>query len=94
MSGTRPLRDLATFTVLRRLTPLKITSEAAKTRAEPYNTIVGELPEMRRDTVSLTKQAVTENRRADVLVNNRSEGNALTTGQALSGPMREGSGSC
>jgi len=73
--------------------PLKITDEAAKTRAEPYNTIVGELPERRRDTVSVTKQAVTEYRRAYVLVNTRSEGNALTTGQALSDPMREGSSS-
>jgi len=72
---------------------LKITDEAAKTRAEPYNTIVGELLERRRDTVRLTNQAVTEYRCAYVLVNNRSEGNALTTGQALSDPMREGSGS-
>ena len=69
----------APFTVLRLLTPLKISYEAAKKRAEPYNKIVGELPEMRRDTVSLVKQAVAENRQAYVLVNNRAEGNAPLT---------------
>ena len=42
----------APFTVLRLLTPLKMTYEAAKKRAEPYTKIVGELPEMRRDTVN------------------------------------------
>ena len=39
---------------------------------------------MRRDTVQLVRQAVSENRRAYVLVNNRSEGNAPLTVQALS----------
>ncbi len=73
----------APFTVLRLLTPLKISYEAAKKRAEPYNKIVGELPEMRRDTVSLVKEAVADHRRAYVLVNNRSEGNAPLTVQAL-----------
>ncbi len=73
----------APFTVLRLLTPLKISYEAAKKRAEPYNKIVGELPEMRQDTVSLVKQAVADNRRAFVLVNNRSEGNAPLTIQSL-----------
>ena len=73
----------APFTVLRLLTPLKISYVAAKKRAEPYNKIVGELPEMRRDTVSLVKQAVAENRQAYVLVNNRAEGNAPLTVEAL-----------
>jgi uncharacterized protein YecE (DUF72 family) len=73
----------APFTVLRLLTPLNMSYEAAKKRAEPYNKIVGELPDMRRETVSLVKQAVAENRRAYVLVNNRSEGNAPLTVQAL-----------
>ncbi len=69
--------------VLRLLTPLTMTYEAAKKRAEPYNKIVGELPEMRRDTVNLVKQAIGEKRRAYVLVNNRSEGNAPLTVQAI-----------
>lgn len=73
----------APFTVLRLLTPLKISYEAAKKRAEPYTKIVGELPEMRRGTVDVIRKAIAENRRAYVLVNNRSEGNAPQTVQAL-----------
>lgn len=73
----------APFMVLRLLTPLKMSYEAAKKRAEPYNKIVGELPEMRRDTVELVKKAVADKRRAYVIVNNRSEGNAPLTIQAL-----------
>ena len=80
-------RFTAPFTVLRLLTPLKMTYEAAKKRAEPYNKIVGELPEMRRDTVNLVKQAVAEHRKAYVLVNNRSEGNAPLTVQALTAAL-------
>jgi hypothetical protein len=34
--------------------------EAAKKRAEPNTKIVGELPEMRRDTVELVKKSVEE----------------------------------
>lgn len=47
--------------------------ESVKKQAEPYTKIVGELPEMRRDTVELVKKAVEEGKRAYVLVNNRSE---------------------
>jgi hypothetical protein len=67
----------AVFTVLRLLTPLKISYEAAKKRAEPYTKIVEELPHMRRETVQLARQAVNEGRSASVLVNNRAEENAL-----------------
>jgi uncharacterized protein YecE (DUF72 family) len=81
---TRMGNFTAPFTVLRLLTPLKISYEAAKKRAEPYTKIVEELPVMRRDTVELVRKAVGENRRAYVLVNNRSEGNAPLTIQALS----------
>ena len=73
----------APFTVLRLLTPLKMSYEAAKKRAEPYTKIVEELPEMRRNTVELVKKGVGENRRAYVLVNNRREGNTPLTIQAL-----------
>ena len=79
----------APFTVLRLLTPLKISYEAAKKRAEPYTKIVGELPVMRQDTVELVRKAVAEHRRAYVLVNNRSEGNAPLTIQALSDRLHE-----
>ena len=78
----------APFTVLRLLTPLKISYEAAKKRAEPYDKIVGELPEMRRDTVELVRRAVTENRNVYALVNNRAEGNAPLTIQALVDQLR------
>jgi len=39
---------------------------------------------MRRDAVEFGRKAVAKNRRAYVLVNNRSEGNAPLTTQALS----------
>lgn len=78
----------AAITVLRLLTPLKMSYEAAKKRAEPYDKIVGELPDMRRDTVRLAKLAVSEGRRAYVLVNNRAEGNAPLTVQALADQLR------
>lgn len=73
----------APFTVIRLLTPLNMSYEAAKKRAEPYNKIVGELPQMRKETANLIKHAVGENRQAYVLVNNRLEGNAPLTIQAL-----------
>ena len=57
--------------------------EAAKKRAEPYTKIVEELPEMRRETAELVKKAVGGKRKAYVLVNNRSEGKAPLTIQAL-----------
>ena len=80
-------RFTAPFTVVRLLTPLNMTYEAAKKRAAPYNTIVGELPEMRKDTVYLVTQAVAEHRSTYVLVNNRSEGNAPLTIQALTAAL-------
>lgn len=69
----------APITVLRLLTPIKMTYEAAKKRAEPYTTIVGELPNM----VELIQKAAGEHRRAYVLGNNRGERNAPLTVQAL-----------
>ena len=81
-------RFTAPFTVLRLLTPLKMSYQAAKKRAVPYTKIVGELPAMRRDTVELVRQAVAENRRAYVLVDNRAEGNAPLTVQGLVGMLR------
>ena len=76
------------FTVLRLLTPLKMSYEAAKKRAEPYTEIMDELPQMRRETVHLVRQAVSEGRHAYVLVNNRTKGNAPLTVQGLSEMLR------
>ncbi len=73
----------APFTVLRLLTPLKMSYAEAKKRAMPYTKIVAELPHMRRDSVALIQQSISQARPAYVLVNNRSEGNAPLTIQAL-----------
>ncbi|MDF0643162.1 MAG: DUF72 domain-containing protein [Nitrospira sp.] len=81
-------RFTAPFTVVRLLTPLKMSYEAAKKRAEPYTKIVEELPEMRRDTVELVRDAAAENRWVYALINNRSEGNAPLTVQALTDLLR------
>ena len=76
--------------MLRLLTPLKVSYAAAKKRAGPSTKIVGELREMRQDTVSLVRQAVSAGRHVYVRVNNRAEGNAPLTVQALvDGIMRE-----
>ncbi len=83
----------ALYTVLRLLTPLNMTYEAAKQRAMPYDKIVGKLPEMRAQTVELVKKAVGQKARAYVLVNNRSEGNAPLTIQALVEALHSGGGS-
>ena len=79
----------APFTVQRLLTPLKMSYEAAKRRAEPYDKIVGELPDMRKEALVLIKDAIGQNRRAYVLVNNRLEGNAPLTVQALTDLLRD-----
>jgi uncharacterized protein YecE (DUF72 family) len=43
---------------------------------------------MRRETGELVRKAIAENRRAYVLVNNRAEGNAPLTVQAISEMLR------
>jgi len=58
-------------------------------RAKPYTKIMEELPQMRRETVQHARQAVGADPRAYVLVNNRSEGNAPLTVQALSEMLRD-----
>jgi hypothetical protein len=78
----------APFVVFRLLTPLHVQYAQAVRFAEPYTKIVAELPMMRRDTVALVRQAVSENRRAYVLVNNRSEGSAPLTVKVLTDFLR------
>lgn len=73
----------APFVVLRLLTPLRMKYEDAVAMAEPYNRIVRALPAMRKDTVALVGQAMRESRRVYVLVNNRAEGCAPLTVQAI-----------
>ena len=50
----------AVFMVLRILTLLKMSYEAAKKWTEPYTKIVAGLPQMRRETVQLVRHAVRE----------------------------------
>ena len=76
-------RFTAPFPVLSLLMPLKMSYEAAKTRAEPYTQIEEQLPEMRGDTVELVRKAIGENCRGYILVTSRLEGNASLTIQAL-----------
>jgi len=78
----------AVFTVLQLLTPLKMSYEAAKKRAELHTKIVEELPTMRREAVHVVRPAVDAGRRAYVLANNRAEGNAPLTVEGLVGMLR------
>ncbi len=73
----------APFTVLRLLTPRNTKYHDAVKAYRPYDKIVRPLPDMRQETVSLVKQALARKHRAYVLVNNRTEGNAPLTIQAL-----------
>lgn len=73
----------AQFVVIRLLTPLGLSHAEAVRRFSPYNRLVQPLPQMRVDTLALIRQAVAEQRSAYVLVNNRAEGNAPSTIQAL-----------
>jgi uncharacterized protein YecE (DUF72 family) len=79
----------APFTVLRLLTPLGMTYEAAKKRAIPYDKIVGELPEMRAQTVELVQEAVSRKIRAYVLVNNRTMATRPSRYKPLSMPYEK-----
>ena len=73
----------ASFVLFRLLTPRDKKYHDAVKAYEPYDKLVQPLPDMRNETVRLVKQAVEEHRRAYILVNNRSEGNAPETTKAL-----------
>jgi hypothetical protein len=88
-STVRKLLLTHSHLILQHVMPVKMSYEAAKKWTEPYSMIVGELPHMRRDTVQIVRQAVrSEGRRAYMLVNNRAEGNAPLTVQALTDQLR------
>lgn len=80
-------RFTASFILLRLLTPRDKKYHEAVKAYEPYDKLVRPLPDMREATVALVKQAVGEDRRAYVLVNNRSEGHAPGTVKALHGML-------
>jgi uncharacterized protein YecE (DUF72 family) len=73
----------APFVVVRLLTPLGLAYEKAVDRYKPYDRIVQEQPRMRQDTMALVRQAVTEGKSTYVLANNRAEGCAPQTIQAI-----------
>jgi uncharacterized protein YecE (DUF72 family) len=79
----------ASFTVLRLLTPRNMKYHDAVKAYEPYNKLVKPLPQMRTETVKLISQAMAQQVRGHVLVNNRSEGSAPLTVQALVDQLRE-----
>ncbi|HTL60245.1 MAG TPA: DUF72 domain-containing protein [Nitrospira sp.] len=76
-------RFTAPFVLLRLLTPRDKKYHDAVKAYEPYDKLVRPLPDMRESAVKLVRQAVEEQRRAYVLVNNRSEGHAPATVKAL-----------
>jgi uncharacterized protein YecE (DUF72 family) len=80
----------APYVMFRLLTPRCVRYEDAVRRYRPYRDIAQPLPEMRENTVTLVEQAVREHRRAYVLVNNRSEGSAPRTIQAIFNLMKKG----
>jgi uncharacterized protein YecE (DUF72 family) len=73
----------ARFVVVRLLTPLGLPYADAVQRAAPYDRLVEPLPRMRAETLDLIRQAVAEQTVMYVLVNNRAEGSAPLTIQAL-----------
>lgn len=73
----------AGFAVIRLLTPLGLSHADAVRRYAPYDRLARPIPRMRADTLALIDQAVAEQKPAYVLVNNRAEGNAPMTIQAL-----------
>ena len=73
----------AGFFAARILTPRGIAYEKAVERFTPYDSIKQPLPEMRADAVKLAKRAIKRGIRAFILVNNRAEGNAPQTIDAI-----------
>lgn len=73
----------ADFVLFRLLTPLGVSHAEAVERYAPYTRIRQPLPQMRTDTLRLTRQALEEGKAVYVLVNNRAEGCAPITVQEL-----------
>jgi len=76
-------RFTAPLLVMRLLTPLGLRHASAVERFAPYNRIVTAQPHMRREAASLIHAAARQKVLPYVLVNNRSEGNAPLTVQAI-----------
>lgn len=73
----------ANFFIARILTPQRTSYSEAVQRFEPYDSIKYVDTEMRQDVIRLVRRALSLQRSTYVLVNNRSEGNAPRTIEAL-----------
>lgn len=73
----------ADFFVARILTPRGVSYEGAVKLFQPYTTIKRPNPEMRADVVRLVRRALERNAEAFIIVNNRCEGNAPMTIDAI-----------
>lgn len=80
------------FYVARLLTPLELPYAQAVKRYEPYERIRQPLPDMRADAVRLARRAIQRGARAFILVNNRAEGNAPGTIDAIGTAIVESGG--
>lgn len=69
----------APFYLARILTPRGVSYAEAVKRFSPYCQLQSPIPEMRADLIRLAKRAHELNRKAYIIVNNRSEGHAPTT---------------
>jgi len=81
-------RFSARFTLMRLLTPPGMAHADAVTRFAPYTKLVQPQPRMRADVLALIRQALEDQTAVYVLVNNRAEGNAPSTIQALTDALR------
>lgn len=73
----------APFYVARILTPLGVSYQQAVKKYQPYDSLKQPLEEMRKDVVRFVRRAIERQVPAFVIVNNRAEGNAPMTIDAL-----------
>lgn len=73
----------AQFFVARILTPLGVGYQQAVQTFKPYNTILRPIPAMRQDVVRLIARALERKAEAYIIINNRCEGNAPMTIDAI-----------
>ena len=81
-------RFTAACSVIRLLTPLGLAHAEAVRRFAPYDRLVAPQPRMRADVLALIRQAMEDGTAVYVLANNRAEGNAPMTIQAIADGMQ------
>lgn len=79
----------SSFILARLLTPLGVSYEAAVQRFQPYDRLQAINPQMRKDALRLAKRALERKVNAFILVNNRSEGCAPLTIDAIASALVE-----